>query len=165
MIIPLFWPSTSLASNISQVASSFMAGPLVTASTSTATVEDGLSIALVSNNAEIILSMLDATITEDVDITKEAIGPGVYGGGWGVDTRSCDLIQLVFLRNPTLQLRCIGRCQFCFSRWKCSKTGSTCWVLVLKVPCRGLFAPGQVQAFTTAAAVADLSLGLQHFFK
>ena len=81
MIIPLFWPSTSLASNISQVASSFMAGPLVTASTLTATVEDGLSIALVSNNAEIILSMLDATITEDVDITKEAIGPGVYGGG------------------------------------------------------------------------------------
>lgn len=160
----MFWPSTSLASNISQVASSFMAGPLVTASTSTATVEDGLSIALVSNNAEIILSMLDATITEDVDITKEANGPGVYGGGWGVDTRSCDLIQLVYQRNPTLQWRCIGRCQFCFSRWKCSKTGSTCWVLVLKMPCRGLLAPGQVQAFTTAAAVADLSLGLQPFF-
>jgi len=57
--------------SLGAVASSFMAGPLVTASTSTATVEDGLSIALVSNNAEIILSMLDATITEDVDITKE----------------------------------------------------------------------------------------------
>lgn len=32
------------------------------------------------------------------------------------------------------------------------------------MPCRGLLAPGQVQAFTTAAAVADLSLGLQPFF-
>ena len=64
----------------SQVASSFMAGPLVKASTSTATIEDGLSAALVSNNAEIILSMLDATITEDVDITKEANGPAFMEG-------------------------------------------------------------------------------------
>ena len=50
------------------------------ASTSTATIEDGLSAALVSNNAEIILSMLDATITEDVDITKEANGAAFVEG-------------------------------------------------------------------------------------
>ncbi|CAL1151905.1 unnamed protein product [Cladocopium goreaui] len=53
------------------VSSTFMAGPLVTVSPSVSEVELGLSVSLVSNNAEIILSMLDATLTEQVDTSKE----------------------------------------------------------------------------------------------
>ena len=55
-----------------------MAGPLVTVSPSVSEVELGLSVSLVSNNAEIILSMLDATVTEQVDTSKEVwVYPGV----------------------------------------------------------------------------------------
>jgi hypothetical protein len=55
-----------------------MAGPLVTVSPSVSEVELGLSVSLVSNNAEIILSMLDATLTEQVDTSKEVwVYPGV----------------------------------------------------------------------------------------
>lgn len=55
-----------------------MAGPLVTVSPSVSEVELGLSVSLVSNNAEIILSMLDATLTEQVDTSKEVwMYPGV----------------------------------------------------------------------------------------
>ncbi|CAK9066940.1 unnamed protein product, partial [Durusdinium trenchii] len=58
--------------SLGAVSSAFLAGPLVEASSSAADIEKGLDIAVISNNAEIILSTLDATSGTGFDATKEA---------------------------------------------------------------------------------------------
>ena len=55
-----------------EVSNAFLPGPLVAAAQSLSTVQIGIDLSVLSNNAEIILSMLDATSGTEVDLAQEA---------------------------------------------------------------------------------------------